>query len=127
MLKGEQLMKQISERLKALRENIGISQKRLADEIGITQASVNRYETDKTTPTAETMLWYAERFDVSLDYIFGRTDKPQGKIYEYNPKPHVPSSEMQEFVEMCFDPKSPMNDRLKQALLEMLKETKENE
>lgn len=32
------------------------------------------------------MLWYADFFDVSLDYIFGRTDKPQGKLYENQPK-----------------------------------------
>lgn len=117
-------MKVIAERLKKLREELGISQAKLAMEIGITQASVNRYETDKVMPTAETLLWYADRFDVSLDYIFGRTDNPQGKLYEYKPIPAAPKDEMREFVEMCFDPKSPMNDKLKQTLLEMLSEAK---
>lgn len=118
-------MKTTAERLKLLREELGISQARLAKEIGITQASVNRYETGKVMPTAETLLWYADRFDVSLDYIFGRTDNPQGKLYEYKPMPAVPNDEMREFVEMCFDPKSPMNDKLKQTLLQMLNEAKE--
>lgn len=120
-------MKIISERLRALRENMNISQAKLAKEIGITQASVNRYETDKITPTAETFLWYAERFDVSLDYIFGRTDQPQGKLYKYHPKIAEVNDEMKQFVEMCFDPKSPMNDRLKQTLLKMLEENREGE
>ncbi len=115
----------ISERLRILRENLGISQAKLAEEIGITQASVNRYETDKITPTAETLLWYADRFDVSLDYIFGRTDNPQGKLYEYKPAVPVANDEVREFVEMCFDPKSPFNDRLKQTLLEMLRDKSE--
>lgn len=120
-------MKIISERLKELREGLGMSQAKLATEIGITQASVNRYESDKTTPTAETLLWYAERFDVSLDYIFGRTDKPQGKLYQFQPKPSESDEKMREFVEMCFDPKSPMNNQLKAAILKMLQDNKKEE
>ena len=109
-------------RLRTLREKIGMSQAKLAKEIGVTQASVNRYETARVTPPAEVLLFYADRFDVSLDYIYGRTEKPQGKLYNYQPKPAVDSDEMRKFVEMCFDPKSPMNERLKQTLLEMLSE-----
>ena len=118
-------MKVISERLKTLREQLGISQSKLAKEIGIAQASVNRYETDKVTPTVETLIWYADRFDVSLDYIFGRTDKPQGINYEYQPQIIETDEKMQEFVEMCFDPKSPYNAKLKATLLNMLKEDKQ--
>ncbi|MEG2174980.1 MAG: hypothetical protein RR135_05810 [Oscillospiraceae bacterium] len=32
-----------------------------------------------TAAPAELLVRYADDFDVSLDYIFGRTDKPQGK------------------------------------------------
>ena len=117
-------MKAIAERLKTLRENLGVSQSKLAEEIGTTQASVNRYENGKVTPPAETLLWYADRFDVSLDYIFGRTELPQGKLYKYRPIHNVNSSEIKKFVEMCFDPKSPMNERLKQTLLEMFNDEK---
>ncbi|MCL2109940.1 MAG: helix-turn-helix domain-containing protein [Oscillospiraceae bacterium] len=116
-------MKILSERLRGLREGIKISQTKIANLIGTTQTSVNRYETDGATPTAETLVWYADYFDVSLDYIFGRTDKPQGALYEYKPKFVQSSDEMKHFVEMCFDPRSPMNDRLKQTLLEMLSES----
>jgi len=112
------------ERLKYLRESVKLSQTKLAQMMGSTQASVNRYESNSTSPSQETFLWYADYFDVSLDYIFGRTDKPQGKLYDYHPKIEKTSEEMRQFVEMCFDPQSPMNDRLKQTLLEMLGETK---
>lgn len=117
-------MKIIGERLRYLREGVKLSQVKLANLMGATQAKINRYETDGSTPPAETFLWYADYFDVSLDYIFGRTDNPQGKLYEYNPKFIQTSEEMRQFVEMCFDPNSPMNDRLKQTLLEMLGEAK---
>ena len=115
-------MEIMSKRLKTLRENMNLSQARLAKEIGVTQATVNRYETGKATPTVETLLWYADHFDVSLDFIFGRTSEPQGKLYNYQPKIIAPNDEMQKFVEMCFDPQSPMNERLKQTILKMLTE-----
>ena len=118
-------MKIIEQRLKLLRENLGISQNKLAKEIGIAQASVNRYEAGAISPSVETLLWYADRFDVSLDYIFGRTDNPQGKLYEYQPKIIEEDDDMKKFIDMCFDPKSPANARFKQALLQMLQENKE--
>ena len=61
-------------RLRTLREKMGMSQAKLAKEIGVTQASVNRYETARVTPPAEVLLFYADRFDVSLDYIYGRVN-----------------------------------------------------
>ena len=113
-------MKIIGERLRHLRDSVKLSQVKLAKLMGTTQASINRYETDGSNPPPEIFLWYADYFDVSLDYIFGRTDKPHGKLYDYHPKIEQTSEEMRQFVEMCFDPNSPMNDRLKQTLLEML-------
>ena len=116
----------MAKRLRALREKMRMSQAKLAKEIGVTQASVNRYETARTTPPVKILLFYADRFDVSLDYIFGRTEKPQGKLYNYQPKPPVESYEMRKFVDMCFDPKSPMNERLKQILMDLLQQSKDS-
>jgi len=115
-------MKVVGERLRSLREGIRLSQAKIGAMIDTTQASINRYETGGSSPSLDTLLWYADYFDVSLDYIFGRTDNPQGKAYEFRPKAIENSEEMRRFVEMCFDPKSAMNDRLKQTLLEMLGE-----
>nr|MCR4894965.1 hypothetical protein [Eubacteriales bacterium] len=85
----------------------------------------NRYELNQASPTFETLTRYADYFDVSMDYIFGRTDNPQGKLYEYKPKITQTTPEMEKFVEMCFDPNSPINGRLKETLLQMLREVKE--
>ena len=117
-------MKAVAERLRALRESVKLSQVKIAQMVGTSQVSINRYETEGSSPPLPTLLWYADYFDVSMDYIFGRTDKPQGKLYEYKPKIEKNSEEMRQFVEMCFDPNSPMNDRLKQTLIEMLGEAK---
>jgi len=115
-------MRIFAERLKTLREGMKMSQARIAKLVGTTQTSINRYEKEVGLPPHKTLLWYADYFDVSLDYIYGRTDKPQGKLYEYRPKIMQDSAEMRQFIEMCFDSNSPMNDRLKQTLIEMLGE-----
>lgn len=117
-------MKVLAERLRALRESVKLSQEKMGRLVGMKQSSVNRYESGQSDPSPETLLRYADYFGVSLDYIFGRTDKPQGKLYECKPKLEENNPEMQKFVEMCFDPQSPMHDRLKQTLLEMLGEEK---
>ena len=113
-------MKQLGMRLRALREGIGLSQSKFADVIGSTQSSINRYEQGQSAPSLETLVKYADYFDVSMDYLFARTDKPQGKLYEYRPKIATGSEEMRQFIEMCFDPQSPMSKKLKQTLLQMM-------
>ena len=115
-------MKNVGKRLKALRESIGISQAKMAEAIGSTQSSINRYENGQSAPPVEVFCRYADYFDVSLDYIFARTDKPQGEIYEFKPKGTPECEEMRRFIEMCFDPKSPMNEKLKETLLHMMEE-----
>lgn len=115
-------MKEVGKRLKALREGIGLSQTKLAEALGSTQSSINRYENGQATPPVALFRRYADFFDVSLDYIFARTDKPQGTTYSFKPKVTPEKEEMRRFVEMCFDPQSPMNGKLKEALLRLMED-----
>lgn len=117
--------KVIANRLKDLRYSLKLSQAKVANLYGTTQASINRYEHGQSDPPFEILLWYADFFDVSLDYIFGRTDKPQGKIYQNQPKVVFEDENMKNLIEMCFDPKSPANAKLKEALYSLLSQ-KEN-
>ncbi len=114
-------MKICGERIRALRESMNYSQMKFADIFGIGQSSVVRYEKGEATPPLELLVKIADYFDVSMDYILGRTDVPQGKLYSCTPKNGY-GPDMASFVEMCFDPKSPMNARLKHTLLQMLGE-----
>ena len=118
-------MKEVAERLRHLRESVKLSQVKMAEIVGVKQSSLNRYELNMSSPTFETLVRYADFFDVSMDYIFGRTDNPQGKQYENKPKVERITPEMEKFVEMCFDPNSPMNERLKETILRMLREVNE--
>lgn len=116
----------VAGRLKKLRENVGLSQAKIAEMVGTTQASINRYEKGQSEPPLKTLLWYGDTFDVSMDYIFGRTDQPHGKEYKGEDKiveaMTQTSEEVRQFVNMCFDPKSPMNSKLKETLMKMLEE-----
>ena len=113
-------MIEVGRRLKALRESIGFSQVKMAQALGTTQSSINRYENGQSSPSVELFRRYADYFDVSLDYIFARTDKPQGEIYHFMPKAAPEREELRRFIEMCFDPQSPMNEKLKETLFRMM-------
>ena len=115
-------MKIIGKRLRSLRESVRLSQAKLAKEFDVSQSALARYEIDDSTPSPEVFLKYADYFDVSLDYIFGRTDDPHGMIYNNCVKLGLNNPEMARFVEMCFDPGSAMNERLKATLVQMLSE-----
>jgi transcriptional regulator with XRE-family HTH domain len=126
-------MIEMGNRLRALREKAKMSQQAIADEItkavdATTQSSVNRYEKGKATPPTKTLLWYADFFDVSMDYIYNRTEKPEGKLYNYEPKILHERAKNEEdwnkFIEMCFDPNTDANARLKETLKNMMKEGK---
>ena len=115
-------MTKVSEQLKTLRLNARKSQKQIAELLGTTQQSVFRYESGLTFPNEETLLWYADYFDVSLDYIFGRTDKLRGKVYSNTPKSLQEDGQFADFIEMCFDPNSAANAKLKEAIVKLFKE-----
>ena len=116
----------IGERLKALRVGVRLSQTKLAGILGTQQSSINRYEQGQAVPGPEMFVKYADYFDVSMDYLYCRTDEPRGKLYDYKPQAlkekMEQSEEMREFIEMCFDPQAPVNKRLKEALLRIMTE-----
>ena len=120
------IMKKVGNRLKALREGAMLSQVKMAEAIHSTQSSINRYENGQATPSVSLFRAYAEYFDVSMDYIFARTDKPQGQLYEYKPNIKMDNPQMQQFIEMCFDPNSPISEKLKDTLLQMMEGGNEN-
>ena len=70
-------MKTIGERLKALRVQQKPTQKSIADAIGVSEVSYQRYEYGSVTPSLAMLIALADYFGVSLDYLVGRSDKPE--------------------------------------------------
>lgn len=64
-------------RLKELRKKKGVSQQRLAMDLNVNQNTISRYETGEREADYKTLILIADYFDVSIDYLLGRTDKKE--------------------------------------------------
>jgi transcriptional regulator with XRE-family HTH domain len=68
------------ERIAKLREERGLTQGELSSRLGITRASLSHYETNRRQPDYETLSALADFFNVSVDYLMRRTEKPEGVL-----------------------------------------------
>lgn len=62
--------------LKTLRQSRGITQKQLAIETNTSERGIQNYELSVRKPTYDILIALADYFDVSIDYLVGRTDNP---------------------------------------------------
>lgn len=72
--------------LKELRLKAGISQQKLADIIGTSQQSINKYENHNVEPDISSLIKLADYFSTSVDYLIGHTEINHKieKVYEYD-------------------------------------------
>ena len=75
-----------SAHLKNLRLSKKLTQKQLAENLNVTEHCIQHYERGSRKPTYDMMISLADYFDVSLDYLTGRTA---------NPKSHTITADMQ--------------------------------
>ena len=64
-------------RLKELRQKHNISQLKLAMDLSMNQNTISRYETGEREADYKTLIKIADYFNVSVDYLLGRTDNPK--------------------------------------------------
>ena len=62
--------------LKNLRKSRKLTQKQLALEIGASERGIQQYELGVRKPTYDKLIALADYFDVSLDYLVGRSNDP---------------------------------------------------
>ena len=67
----------ISDNIKRLRENAGLSQSALARKLGVTRASVNAWEMELSAPTAQYLVALAQLFHTTTDDILGLESEEQ--------------------------------------------------
>ena len=60
-----------SDRLTQLRKEKGLSQKQLAEDLGVTQATIARYENGTRQPSLDFLVVIALYLGVSTDYLLG--------------------------------------------------------
>ena len=75
-------------RLKELRTGQNITQKAIAQKLGITQQAYANYESGKREPDLNTIQALSAIFNVTTDYLLGRTDPPDALKAPTKPKPY---------------------------------------
>lgn len=80
-------MPTLSERLKELRKKKQLTQKELAEEIGVKQNSYSDWENGKSEPNVDTILKLSQTLNTSVDYLLGAVNFDSKNIptkEEYN-------------------------------------------
>ena len=72
-------MPSFPDRLKELRKSKNVTQKSVADYIGVGERLYQNYEYGKHKPNYDYIIKLAEYFNVSTDYLLGLTDCPDRK------------------------------------------------
>lgn len=62
--------------LKRFRKQMKITQKQAAIAANVSERNYQDYEYGKVIPSATVLITLADHFDVSLDYLVGRSDDP---------------------------------------------------
>ena len=65
-----------SERLINLRKNRNLTQKQVYEAVGMSALGYQRYEFGTREPAYQKLIALADYFNVSLDYLVGRSDDP---------------------------------------------------
>ncbi len=63
--------------MKELRKRRGITQIKLSIDLNMTQNTISRYENEVHQADYKTLIRFADYFNVSIDYLLGRTDNPK--------------------------------------------------
>lgn len=63
-------------RLKELREKHGLRQSEVASMMGVVTRQYQRYEVGEQEPKLAGWIFLADFYDVSMDYLIGRSDDP---------------------------------------------------
>ncbi len=67
-------MAEFSKRLKNIRANSRMKQREVAEYLGVALRTYQGYETGRSEPSIKKLIALADYFNVTLDYLVGRTD-----------------------------------------------------
>ena len=73
-------MATFEERLTKLRTKAGVSQQAIGDALNVSRWAVHNYEAGKNRPDFDGLIALADYFDVSLDYLVGRSDRREALV-----------------------------------------------
>lgn len=98
-------------RIKELRKQQNITQQQLSDYLGITQATLSGWENEKFEIDNNSLMKCADYFNVSLDYLLGRTEEKNTDEKD--------DITFDDFTFAMYDEAQHLTEEDKQALLQM--------
>lgn len=110
-------MKEIGDIIKELRISKGLNQPELAKIMNVSKQTVSNWENGNRTPDIDTLAKFADFFNVTADYLMGRTDDPNSKIVEANLNGHHYEIEIDKSYPHDLSPEETV------ALIELLEES----
>lgn len=96
---------EFGDKLKFLREKNNLSREDLAIALNITYSALSKYETNNRFPDKDTLLKIAKYFDVSIDYLLGRSDIQNSKTENIKKTPETLDKDLPENKNESNEPK----------------------
>lgn len=107
------------QRLKQLRDDADITQTQLAKKLNLTQSTIAYYESGKKMPTLENVEAIANFFNISVDYLLGRTNIMSPSILSINEP--GPKYSIENNIEEEIEKLSPESQEELKKYMELLK------
>lgn len=79
-MKGGEIIGMLGKRLTNLRKELKLTQEVIAKKLHMTRSTYAQYEVDRRVPEYATLEKLADFFNVSIDYLVGRTDEREGNV-----------------------------------------------
>ena len=77
-------MKTTGDRIKYVRESLQLIGEDFGKQLNVAKSSVSNWEKNNRTPDAEMLVKIANLGNVTVDFLLGRTDNPDTKVYKTN-------------------------------------------
>lgn len=106
--------KNLGERIRLLRENEGISQGELAVSVGISRSAISQVESGERKVTAEELILFAKRFNVSMENLINPENEPRIDL------PKKGTSVLSEITEIRISVPQKNLEKFKEVLLYIL-------
>ena len=93
----------LAEKIKSIREQLGMTQAEVARKLGLTRSSINGWEMGLSVPSTQYIVELAKLFNVSTDYLLGME---QGAVLNID---DLTEKEVSVFIDLvaCFRAKKP--------------------
>lgn len=68
---------ELTDSLRRFRKDFNLTQRQVAEAVGMAESAYQRYEQGRREPAYRQLRTLADAFNVSLDYLVGRSNNPQ--------------------------------------------------